>query len=147
MKDTLTQKETQGLGMPWEEMYGYAQAVRVGNAIYVSGQFAHDDKGELVGPAPVNESGEIMNHKNMRAQMKQTYENAKKVLDKFGLTLENVVEEVIYVTDMDEAFEVAGEVRKEVYGSKWPKVASTLLVTPRLAFPPQLVEIKFTAIV
>ena len=79
--------------------------------------------------------------------MKQTYENAKKVLDKFGLTLENVVEEVIYVTDMDEAFEVAGEVRKDAYGSKWPKVASTLLVTPRLAFPPQLVEIKFTAIV
>ena len=51
----------------------------------------------------------------------------------------------MYVTDMDKAFEVAGDVRKEVYGSQIPQVASTILVTPRLAFPTQLIEVKFMA--
>jgi hypothetical protein len=56
-----------------------------------------------------------------------------------------VVEEVLYVTDMEKAFAVAGRVRKEAYGSPRPAVASTILATPRLAFPTQLIEIKFLA--
>lgn len=52
------------------------------------------------------------------------------------------MEEVLYVTDMDAAFAVAGPVRKEAYGSAQPAVASTILVTPRLALPQQLIEIK-----
>jgi 2-iminobutanoate/2-iminopropanoate deaminase len=31
-------KETKSLGMAWEKEYGYAQAVKVGDTIYVSGQ-------------------------------------------------------------------------------------------------------------
>jgi NADPH-dependent 2,4-dienoyl-CoA reductase/sulfur reductase-like enzyme len=42
-------KETMSLGMPWEKEYGYAQAVKVGDTIYVSGQVAHDDNGKIVG--------------------------------------------------------------------------------------------------
>lgn len=142
---TLIQKETQGLNMPWEEAYGYAQAVRVGDTLYLSGQLSHDDEGNLIGEAPVDENGRISDHSNMAIQMKQTYKNAKKLLAWYGATLENVVEEVVYVTDMDAAFAVAGEIRKEAYGADMPAVASTLLVTPRLAFPTQLVEVKFTA--
>ena len=141
---TIT-KEAKGLGMPWEDVYGYAQALKVGNAIYVSGQIGHDDEGNLVGPAPVDDDGNILDHSNMEVQMRQAYKNAEKVLRYYGATLGNVVEEVLYVTDMDAAFAVAGPVRKEAYGSERPEVASTLLVTPRLAFPPQLIEIKFIA--
>jgi enamine deaminase RidA (YjgF/YER057c/UK114 family) len=82
---------------------------------------------------------------NMGTQMRQTYANAKKILSEFGTTLDNVVEEVLYVTDMDKAMGVAGPVRKEAYGSEKPEVASTIVVTPRLAFPTQLIEIKFIA--
>lgn len=39
----------------------------------------------------------------------------------------------------------AGPVRKEAYGSERPEVESTILVTPRLALPAQLIEIKFVA--
>lgn len=74
----------------------------------------------------------------------QSYANAKKVLAQYGATLDNVVEEVLYVTDMDAAFAVAAEVRTEAYGER-PVVASTILVTPRLAFPSQLIEIKLIA--
>jgi 2-iminobutanoate/2-iminopropanoate deaminase len=30
-------KEVKGFGMPWEDEYGYAQAVKVDDTIYVSG--------------------------------------------------------------------------------------------------------------
>jgi enamine deaminase RidA (YjgF/YER057c/UK114 family) len=138
-------KETQGLGMPWESEYGYAQAVKVGDTIYVSGQLSHDDKGNFVGAAPLDDQGRIQDHSNMEIQMRQTYANAKKLLGRYGATLSNVVEEVLYVTDMDVAITAAGPVRKEAYGSEKPDVASTILVTPRLALPPQLIEIKFIA--
>ena len=59
--------------------------------------------------------------------------------------MDDVVEEVLYVTDMETAFVVAGAGRKEAYGSKKPLVASTIVVTPRLAWPAQLIEIKLIA--
>ena len=138
-------KDVKGFGMPWEDQYGYAQALKVDDTIYVSGQLSHDEQGNVVGAAPLDDSGNIRDHSNMETQMRQTYANAKKILSEFGATLDNVVEEVVYVTDMDQAMSVAGPVRKEAYGSEKPQVASTILVTPRLAFPTQLIEIKFIA--
>ena len=112
METQLTiDKETKGLGMPWETDYGYMQAVRVGDTIYLSGQLGHDDEGNLVGEAPLDENGHITDHSNVDIQMRQTYKNARKVLEKYGATLDNVVEEVVYVTDMDAAFAIAGSVR------------------------------------
>ena len=137
-------KEVSDLGMPWEGEYGYSQAVKVGDTIYVSGQLGHDDEGNMVAPAPLDEEGNILDHGNMGAQMEQSYANAKTVLSRYGATLDDVVEEVLYVTDMDAAFAVAGSVRAEAY-SGTPVVASTILVTPRLAFPEQLIEIKLIA--
>ena len=138
-------KDVKGFGMPWEDEYGYAQALKVGDTIYLSGQLSHDEQGNVVGAAPLDDSGNISDHSNMETQMRQTYANAKKILGEFGATLDNVVEEVVYVTDMDQAMRVAGPVRKEAYGSEKPEVASTILVTPRLALPTQLIEIKFVA--
>ena len=125
-------KDVKGFGLPWEESYGFAQAVKVGDTIYVSGQLGLDDQGNMIYPT-------------METQMRQTYANAKKILSQFGATLENVVEEVLYVTDMETAFAAAGPVRKEAYASKTPAVASTIIVTPRLSLPTQLIEIKFIA--
>jgi enamine deaminase RidA (YjgF/YER057c/UK114 family) len=132
------------LGMPWEAAYGYAQAVRVGDTIYVSGQLSHDDQGNMVAPAPLDAQGNITDHGNMGRQMAQSYANIKKLLQELGATMDHVVEEVVYVTDMDAAFAVAGSVRTEAYG-RAPAVASTILVTPRLAFRDQLIEIKVIA--
>jgi enamine deaminase RidA (YjgF/YER057c/UK114 family) len=138
------EKEVVHLGMPWEAQYGYAQAVKVGDTVWVSGQLSHDDAGNMVAPAPLDAAGRIADHGNMRPQMAQGYANIAKVLADYGLTMDNIVEEVLYVTDMDAAFAVAGEVRRQAYGGK-PVVASTILETPRLAFPDQLIEIKVTA--
>jgi enamine deaminase RidA (YjgF/YER057c/UK114 family) len=80
----------------------------------------------------------------MGPQMAQSYANAKTLLERYGASMDNVVEEILYVTDMDAAFAVAGTVRVEAYGGR-PVVASTILVTPRLAFKDQLIEIKMIA--
>lgn len=140
------QRSAKGLGMPWEDEYGYAQSVKVGDTIHLSGQLSHNDSGEIVAPAPIDADGKVADFSNMGAQMEQTYANCAKLLAQYGLTMENVVQEVIYVLDMDAAFKVAGPVRKKAFGSQKPAVASTILVTPRLAFPSQLIEISMIAV-
>ena len=141
----LSRKTAEYFGVPWEAAYGYAQAVRSGELIFVSGQLSHDEDGNFIAPASLDASGKIVDFSNMEAQMRQSYENAQKILGKFGASLANVVEEVIYVLDMKSAFAVAGRVRKAAYGTEKPEVASTILATPALALPQQLIEIKMVA--
>ena len=125
-------KETKSLGMPWEKEYGYAQAVKVGETIYLSGQVSHDEEGNIVGLS------------DMETQMRQTYANIQKVLSQYGATMDNIVDEVLFVTDMDSAFAAAVKCRREVF-STTPVVASTIVQIQRLAFPELMIEIKCVA--
>jgi 2-iminobutanoate/2-iminopropanoate deaminase len=125
-------KETRSLGMPWEKEYGYAQAVKVGDTIYVSGQVSHDDLGNIVG------RGE------MEVQMRQAYANIQKLLAKYGATIENIVDEILFVTDMDAAFTAAAKCRQEIF-SGTPVIASTIVQIQRLAFPDLMIEIRCVA--
>ena len=125
-------KETKSLGMPWEKEYGYAQAVKVRDTIYLSGQVSHDDEGNIVGL------------KDMETQMRQAYANIKKVLAQYGATMDNIVDEVLFVTDMDSAFAAAVKCRQEIFSST-PIVASTIVQINRLAFPELMIEIKCVA--
>jgi enamine deaminase RidA (YjgF/YER057c/UK114 family) len=108
--------------MPWENEYGYAQSVKVGDTIYISGQVSLDETGKIVGPG------------NMEVQMRQTYVNIQKVLTQYGATMDNIVDEILFVTDMDAAFSAAVKYRKDVF-SGTPVVASTIVQIQRLAFP------------
>ena len=125
-------KETKSLGMPWEKEYGYAQAVKVGDTIYLSGQVSHDDEGKIVGL------------RDMEAQMRQAYANIKKVLAEYGATMDNVVDEILFVTDMEAAFAAAVKCRQEVFFGI-PVVASTIVQIQRLAFPELMIEIRCVA--
>jgi enamine deaminase RidA (YjgF/YER057c/UK114 family) len=138
------ERRVENFGVSWESQYGYVQARQYGDTIYLSGQLSHKGD-ELFAPAPVDSSSLVTDFSKMGAQMRQTYVNAAELLRRFGASLDNVVEEVIYVLDMDAAYAIAGPVRKEAYGREDPQVTSTILVTPRLSFPPQLVEITFVA--
>lgn len=125
-------KESKSLGMPWEKEYGYSQAVKVGDTIYISGQVSHDDEGKIVGRG------------DMETQMRQAYTNVKKMLEQYGATMDNVVDEVLFVTDMDTAFAAAVKCRQEVFSGQ-PVVASTIVQIQRLAFPEIMIEIKCVA--
>ncbi|MEN7531459.1 MULTISPECIES: Rid family hydrolase [unclassified Cupriavidus] len=140
------EKKTAYWGVPWEDAYGYAQAVQVGNDIYVSGQLSHDSHGNLIAPAALDANGKPSDFSTMEAQMRATYENLATLLGRFGATLDNVVEETVYVLDVDAAFAVAGKVRKAAYGTERPQCASNLIGVSRLAMPPQLIEIACKAV-
>ena len=140
----MTSTRVENLGVPWEDAYGYVQAIQRGDTIYVSGQLSHQGS-DLVAQAPVDEHGAVTDFSAMGAQMRQTYLNAEELLRRFDASLDDVVEEVLYVLDIDAAFAVAGAVRKAAYRREDPQVASTLVGVTRLAFPEQLLEIKFIA--
>jgi 2-iminobutanoate/2-iminopropanoate deaminase len=124
-------KDAKSLGMSWEKQYGYSQAVKVDNTIYVSGQVSHDDKGNIVGLG------------DMEVQMRQAYANIEKVLAQYGAGIDNVVEEVLFVTDMDAAFAARVKCRQEVFSGN-PVLASTIVQIQRLAFSELMIEIKCT---
>ena len=146
MPNAANGKEAAYFGVPWEDAYGYAQAIKIGDTIYVSGQLSHDEKGNLIAPAALDETRKAAEFSMMEQQMRTTYANAVKLLARFGATLDNVVEETVYVLDVDAAFAAAGNVRKEVYGTARPECASNLIGVTRLAFPEQLIEIAFRAV-
>jgi len=125
-------KEAKSLNMPWEEEYGYSQAVRVGDTIHLSGQVSHDDKGTVLGEG------------DMEVQMRAAYANVGKVLAQYGATIDNVVEETIYVTDMDAAFAARVKMKQEVFPNA-PAPASTIIQIQRLAFPQLMIEIRCLA--
>jgi len=80
---------------------------------------------------------------DLEAQMRQAYANVKKVLGYYGIGMDRVVEEVIFVTDMKTALAAAARVRADAYAGS-PMVASTILQVAQLPVPNTLVEIKVT---
>ena len=125
-------KEAKSLNMPWEQEYGYSQAVKVGDTIYLSGQVSHDDEGNVLG------------ERDMEVQMRTAYANVGKVLAQYGASMENVVDEMVFVTDMEAAFAARVKMKDEVF-SGVPVVASTIVQIQRLAFPPLMIEIRCIA--
>ena len=88
--------------------------MKVGDTIYVSGQVSHDDTGKIVGLG------------DMEAQMRQAYTNIQNVLTQYGATMNNIVEEILFVTGMDAAFSAADKCRESIF-SDTPVVASTIV--------------------
>ncbi|VVE28661.1 transmembrane protein [Pandoraea morbifera] len=134
-------------GVSWEEGYGYPQARRVGNEIFISGQFNHDEEGNVVAPAPLGADGRPSDFSSMGEQMRVSYDNIAKLLALYGATMQDVVEETLYVLDMDAAFAVVGKVRKAAYGTERPQAASNIIGVSRLAQRPQLIEIVCRAVI
>ena len=81
------------------------------------------------------------------AQTVLAYQNVKAVLAEFGATLDNVVEETVFVTDMAETMSQVQEIfdaRASAYGQR-PEVAQTLVGVSALVDPAFKIEIKCTA--
>jgi enamine deaminase RidA (YjgF/YER057c/UK114 family) len=114
------------------DVYGFAQAVKSGDTIYVSGQTAMAPDGKLVAKG------------DMEGQMREAYANIARILAKLGASLADVVDETLYVADMNAAVRCAGRVRKQVYGGRFA-LASSLVGVAGLGSPDILIEIKCTA--
>jgi len=111
----------------------FSQGVQVGNVLTMAGQIAVDDNGNTPD--------------DLKSQMIICYENILKILDHFGGTLENIVDETWFVTDIDECMENVSEIfaeRERIYGRK-PEVSQTLIGVNALVQPNLKVEIKCIA--
>jgi len=104
-----------------EKDIGFAQAVRVGNTLYISGSVG---------------AGE------MPAAIHQAYEELKTTLAAFGLDFGDVVKENVYATNIDE-FILNQAIRKDYYGKSTP--ASTWVEVRRLYLPDHVVEVELIA--
>jgi 2-iminobutanoate/2-iminopropanoate deaminase len=112
-------------------LYSHVVVASGEKMIFVSGQLARNNKGEIVGP------------RDMRAQIKQVGENLKNALEAAGATLNDLVKTTTYVTDIDEFFRHV-DVRHDYLGVGLP--ASTTVEVRRLSHPDLLVEIEGMAV-
>lgn len=76
--------------------------------------------------------------------MRQAYSNIKKLLAYYGTTMKNIVDEILYVTDMDAAFAAAVTCRQKIVSGN-PIVAITIVQIQRLAIPELMIEIRCVA--
>ena len=100
---------------------GYAQAVKAGNVIYISGTVSRDVTPEGI---------------------KRVYDALEKTLQYYGATFQNVVKENLYTTDI-EAMKQYNYVRKAYYKSDFP--AATWVQISRLYVAEARLEIELVA--
>ena len=115
-------------GYPFEDSYGYARAIRVGDHVFVSGTTARPPA--LEGDAYMQMSGAIA--------------TVAEALGEAGAGLRHVVRTVVYVLDMADAHHVA-RAHSETFGAARP--TSTLVQVAALTPAKALVEIEVTAII
>jgi 2-iminobutanoate/2-iminopropanoate deaminase len=106
-----------------EKEYNYAQAVRVGDTLYVSGSTG---RGET-----------------MEEQVRNAYDKLRRTLTRFGADFDDVVKETVFTTDI-EALKNARAVRREFYGEHTP--ASSWIGIDRLFVPGLMIEVEIVAV-
>ena len=100
---------------------GYAQVVKVGNTIYISGVPASD-----ISPEGIT----------------QLYSTLEMCLKTYGATFKDVVKETLYTTDIEE-MKKYNEVRKKFYQGDYP--AATWVQISKLYAPSAKIEVDLIA--
>jgi len=114
-----------------EKQMGFAASCVAGKTLYLSGLISVDEQMQLVGEG------------DMGAQIAQIYDTMEQILAHNGATLANVVQEMMFVTDMAALAENAG-VRAERYANFAPPTNTAVQVVG-LFVPGAMIEIQATA--
>ncbi|MFI5571207.1 RidA family protein [Streptomyces sp. NPDC051740] len=125
----MTTLDVFSYGVPAESDFGYAQAIRSGELVHVSGQLAFDD------------AGEFLHAGDFAAQLERTHANMDKVLAHYGATRDQIVSQTLYVVDLRRNATAAAEGNLAYFGGHRP--ASTVVGVTELTLPGQVVEIGF----
>lgn len=116
----------------WDPRPRFAQVTKMGNQVWIAGQTAVDETGNIVGKGDVE------------AQTRQIFRNIQKCLRAAGAGFDQVVKLNIYSTDLDVQLPVITKVRREYFPGE--PVASTTVQVSRLVHPDWLLEIEAVAI-
>ena len=117
-------------GAPWELIFGYSRAVRVGNQVFVAGTVGRNSDGSVPSGA--------------YQQAKRALEIIGEALAEAGAGFDHVVRTRIFVTDRS-LFDDIARAHGEVFGTIRP--ASALVEVRRLVELEYLVEIEADAVV
>ncbi|GAA0471182.1 RidA family protein [Parasphingorhabdus litoris] len=112
--------------------YAIAPGWRVGDLLFLSGQAAIDEMGNIVGAEDFDQ------------QVAQTFVNIDRVLAAGGSSRDKIVKVTIYLTDMAN-FPKIVEARKQYFSEPYP--ADTIVEVKALALPELMVEIDVIAAV
>lgn len=124
--------QVQHYNEPVEKQLGFAAMVQTGKVLHLAGIVAVDEALNVVGPG------------DMAAQVECVYDIMEATLAKSGATLLHVVNELIFVTDLQQ-FAAAGEARAKRYARCAPPAATAVQVVA-LLFPAAMIEIQVTAV-
>jgi enamine deaminase RidA (YjgF/YER057c/UK114 family) len=116
---------------PYEGQFGFSRVLRVGDHVHVGGTTSVDEHGVVVGDTPYDQTVEILR-------------KVRHELDRFGATVEDVVQVHIYVTDISR-YEEVGRAHGEVFASIRPLM--TMVGVSGLVDPRMLVEVEAVAYV
>jgi len=119
-------------GPPYDELFGYCRAMRVGDRILVAGTAAIDPEGNVVAPG---DGG---------AQMHYILQRIKAAIEHLGGRLEHVVRTRIFTTDVSQA-DAIGQAHGEAFRAIRP--VSTLVGVAALIHPDMVVEVEVEAVV
>lgn len=116
-------------GSPFEEVFGYCRAVRVGSQVHVAGTCAAMD---------------CLDGTDAYEQAVSALGIIQQALAEAGTGPESVVRTIIYVTDIS-SMELVAKAHLEVFGTVKP--AATLVEVSKLIDPRMVVEIEAYAVV
>ena len=126
--------ETRGVARPLGA-YSHAVSVRPGRLVFIAGQLA------------VNEDGEVVGRGNLPAQTRQVFHNLEQILSSAGATFENVVQFTTYLVRsqiVDDFIAARTEIFPRIFpNGNYP--TNTLLVIDRLVREEFLIEIEAIA--
>lgn len=118
----------------WQDRAGFSQAWSIDGArtvVFVSGQ------------APISPDGELVGEGDFEAQVRQTFDNLRTVLEQAGASLDAVVKLTVFLTDIATLREY-GRIRAELMPG--PAPASSAVQVGALAQPGMMVEVEATAV-
>ena len=116
---------------PNNKPVGFSPAARVGNQIFVAGQVATNENGELVGIG------------DAKAQSEQCFKNVEAALTAAGASWDDVTKITCFLVNADD-YAAYAEVRNGIFPENGP-ASSTVIVTA-LVRPEMLVEVEAFAV-
>jgi enamine deaminase RidA (YjgF/YER057c/UK114 family) len=115
------------------KQYTWSDAVKKGKIITVGGLVSTDENHHTLHPG------------DLEAQMREIYEQLKRILEKSRATFDDIVKTVDYITPQAlPGYAATAKIRREYFGDNYP--AATGIVVNRLLREDWLIEIEAVAI-